>query len=45
MEYFDGKKIKTFEKDISFKYRKIIAHKLITSPLNEIDVTKFNLSK
>ncbi|KAL6840739.1 hypothetical protein ACP4OV_029603 [Aristida adscensionis] len=43
MEYFDGKKIKMFEKDISLKYRKIIAHKLIASPLNEIDVTKFKL--
>ncbi|KAL6646822.1 hypothetical protein ACP70R_015516 [Stipagrostis hirtigluma subsp. patula] len=40
-ENFNGKEVKNFDKRIADQYRKIIAHKLITSPLNEIDVKQF----
>ncbi|KAL6659628.1 hypothetical protein ACP70R_002457 [Stipagrostis hirtigluma subsp. patula] len=42
MMLFDGKQVKKFDKAVADQYRKIIAYKLIKSPANEIDVTKFD---
>uniref|UniRef100_A0A0A9CLP3 Ubiquitin-like protease family profile domain-containing protein n=1 Tax=Arundo donax TaxID=35708 RepID=A0A0A9CLP3_ARUDO len=43
LENFDGKIVKKFDHATASKFRKLVAYKLITSPLNEVDISQFKM--